>query len=341
MANQRGIAAAAGVSQATVSLVMRNDPSIPEATRAKVLAVAESIGYRPNAYVSSLMAQIRSGRGPSDSGCIAVLVDEVSEQDWLESGETLVRYYHGMARRAEALGFRTELFFLQDPEINSKQLDRILCTRGIKGIIFSPPRQRITGGLDLSWAEYACATISYDLSVIQMDRVSTHHRHNVEKGFSALCEHGYSRIGMCLPPEALDGVDYGWRERFLLLMDRKPPSERIPLFVGKPGKTPMDAFKAWLDEWKPDAMLCLIGHELEWLSAMGISVPDDLGLVCVNRPLDSTYSGIEEGHELIGATVVELVAAKIIQNDFGVPAVEKLILIEGKWVDGETIRRVN
>lgn len=47
---QKDIALAAGVSQATVSLVLNKveTPSVPPATRTRILQVAEGLGYRPN-----------------------------------------------------------------------------------------------------------------------------------------------------------------------------------------------------------------------------------------------------------------------------------------------------
>lgn len=47
---QRDVAAAAGVSQATVSMVLNKaeTPSVPQATRAKILKLAKELGYQPN-----------------------------------------------------------------------------------------------------------------------------------------------------------------------------------------------------------------------------------------------------------------------------------------------------
>ena len=61
--NQREIAKAAGVSPAAVSLALRNHPSIPETTRARIREVAESLGYQPNPRVAELMGHIRRNRG--------------------------------------------------------------------------------------------------------------------------------------------------------------------------------------------------------------------------------------------------------------------------------------
>src|SRR5437879_6213062 len=50
------VARAAGVSQATVSYVLNNDPrqSIPEETRARVVEAARRLGYQPYAPARSL-----------------------------------------------------------------------------------------------------------------------------------------------------------------------------------------------------------------------------------------------------------------------------------------------
>src|SRR5262245_4788138 len=55
----REIARRAGVSHTTVSLSLRNDPSIPDRTRARLHRLADAMGYRSNVLVSALMTQLR------------------------------------------------------------------------------------------------------------------------------------------------------------------------------------------------------------------------------------------------------------------------------------------
>lgn len=54
---QSEIARLAGVSQATVSRVLNNDPQVNEEMRQRVLAVVETLGYFPDARAQSLRAQ--------------------------------------------------------------------------------------------------------------------------------------------------------------------------------------------------------------------------------------------------------------------------------------------
>ena len=345
MANQRMIAKAVGVTQAAVSLAMRGDPSIPPATRKRILDCARELGYRPNSYVSALMAHVRSGRSPQDKGCIALLVNATSLTDWLgdkpekarTGAETFRSQYQGIVARAEELGFRSETFFLEAPGMSAARIDRILYSRGIVGLILMPPITMLKD-IEMTWSRYALGTIAYGWRKPAVDRVTTHHRHNVHAVFAQLLARGYKRIGVCLPPEAVTGVDLNWQAGFLLEKKLNKSLSSVPQFVGKPGVTPVSKFKNWLNRYKPDAIVSLIGHEMEWLNELGLVVPEDIGLACVNRPTNSTLSGIEENHDVIGAAVTDLVVAQITRNEFGFPAHPKLILIEGTWVEGDTLR---
>ena len=53
------IAAKAGLSGAAVSLALRDHPSIPPATRARIKRLADQLGYRVDPNVSRLMAYLR------------------------------------------------------------------------------------------------------------------------------------------------------------------------------------------------------------------------------------------------------------------------------------------
>jgi LacI family transcriptional regulator len=64
------IAKASGVSKATVSLVLRNSPSIPARTRERVLEAAKCLGYVYNRSAASL----RSAR----TRMIAMAVNDLS-----------------------------------------------------------------------------------------------------------------------------------------------------------------------------------------------------------------------------------------------------------------------
>lgn len=125
--NQVAIAKATGVSRATVSLVLRGGQGSSETTKAKVLAAAEKMGYRPNDLVHS----IRSGKSRS----VGVLVPPYDTY-W----KNVCHGIHDRLMEANHLPL-----FLWDSEHRSepaedyalKQIHRLL-NRWVDGVILSP-----------------------------------------------------------------------------------------------------------------------------------------------------------------------------------------------------------
>ena len=83
----------------------------------------------------------------------------------------------------------------------------------------------------------------------------------------------------------------------------------------------------------------MIGYSLVrgWLGQMNLCIPKDIAFV--NLDWHGAYgkeAGINQKPELIGAAAVDLVTSQIFRNERGVPADQKLILIESDWVDGPT-----
>jgi hypothetical protein len=57
----------------------------------------------------------------------------------------------------------------------------------------------------------------------------------------------------------------------------------------------------------------------------------------LNRdPKDRGFAGIDQKSDLVGAAAVDLVVDQLHRNERGVPALQKLVLIEGVWVEGAT-----
>ena len=69
----RHVAERAGVTQATVSMALANHPRISAETRARIRALAERMGYQPNAYISVLMRARRRRRPVQDRPVLALV----------------------------------------------------------------------------------------------------------------------------------------------------------------------------------------------------------------------------------------------------------------------------
>ncbi|PAW76575.1 MAG: hypothetical protein B9S32_14450 [Verrucomicrobia bacterium Tous-C9LFEB] len=336
MPNQRDIATALGLNQATVSLALRGDPSIPAKTRALVLEAARRLGYQPNSYISSLMAHVRAGRPLQDKGCIGLLVDSTSSRNWLEP-DPYQKYYRGITRRAEQLGFHTECFFLQATGMNAPRIDRILHARGITGVIITAPWRSTPQPLVMHWERYAAITTGYSWKAPDVDRVANDQYKNVLIAYGQLFQRGYRRIGLCLPPRHAEATLSRWLGGYAQCEQQFQGGPQIPTFFGTPADTALTLFRGWLRKWKPEAIITLIGHEMEWLQELKLRVPEELAIVSVVRPAGSDFAGVEESNETIGEITVDLVSSQIFRNEFGLPEKPKLVLVEGHWVNGPTI----
>lgn len=335
MPNQRDIARVLGVNQATVSLALRGDRSVSEKMQARVRETAARLGYRPNAYVASLMAHIRSGRRPSEEGVIAVLVEAKSEAEWHRM-ESYQIYHDGMARRAEQLGFRVECFYLREPKMTPAIADRILEARGIQGVILAPP-YRGNRALGMRWDRYACVGMGHGWEPQQFDRVANDHAQNVLLAFEELSRLGYQRIGLMLGGlSSVGGKGLRWLPGFLEAQSRLPAARRVPLYTGGAEKASLPEFGNWIERGKPDVILSVTGREKFLLDLLGLDVPGDIGVACLVRPRESVFTGVDEKNEILGAAAVELVAAQIARNERGIPRHPRLTLIDGRWVMGTT-----
>jgi LacI family transcriptional regulator len=339
MANQRAIAKELGLTQATVSMALRNVRSIPESTRELVRKKADEMGYKPSPQVSTLMERIRSGRQVEDHSCIAIIVDAASEADWLDrKGETYRLQYAGYKARASLRGYRTECFFLRAKGMSAEAVDRQLYARGIEGVILAAPYNSESKPIELQWERYALSTVSYSWSFPRVDRISSHHRHAMDQAFSQALARGYQRIGFCLPENASKGgVDANWMAGYLIAQMQLPRSRCLPAFIGSPNATDLKLFQQWYERWKPDVLVSLIGEERTWLEQMGLDYPRELALVCLNCPSGSEFSGMNENNQFVGETVADHVINLVTRTERGLPKYPKVILTEGFWQEGESL----
>ena len=341
--NQREIASILGISQTAVSMALRGDRRISAEIRQKVQEAARRLGYHSNAYVNVLMSRIRSGRKFSDKGIIAMLVDSPSQEAWHRIGSYRL-FHQGILRRGEELGFRVETFFLP-AETDATKMDRTLYSRGIQGLIFAPP-YRGNRMLNLHWNRYAAVGVGFGWEDQDLDRVAFHSESNYIIAFNALVALGYRRIGTpthnIFVSHPYQGIK--WFTGYLECQSRIPRMDRIPLC-----RCPFDPYpdgvavlQKWYEKWCPDALVTINGHEHEWLTAMGLRIPKDVGLACLGSPWNpelADFARIDEKAEEVGATALELVASKIARNEYGLPKHPKITMIEGVWTHGGTVRK--
>ena len=119
------VAAAAGVSRSLVSLVFQDSPKVSEASRSRVLAEAERLGYRPNV----LARQLASNR----TRTIGILLDDLHNPyfaDVLDAFEAA----------AESAGYRALLANGRREGERESEALRTFIDHRVDGVILASPR---------------------------------------------------------------------------------------------------------------------------------------------------------------------------------------------------------
>lgn len=78
---------------------------------------------------------------------------------------------------------------------------------------------------------------------------------------------------------------------------------------------------------------------LNWLKKAGLHVPEDIGyLTLTYYAVLGAVAGIDQNTREAGAAAVDLVIEQLFHNERGIPRKPKVVMIEGEWVDGPTVR---
>lgn len=324
------VARAAGVHQTTVSLALRHHPSIPEATRNRILQVAAQLGYRPNPLVSTLMSQLRSQRRRTNSsGEVIAFINFHPPAIPIYHDFSLINMFEGAKKRAELLGFSLEVFNRYEPNMTSQRLRKILISRGIKALILGPMLPDQTA-LSMDLSGFAAVSLGSSLRSPALERIASDHYQCMQLAFANCVRLGYRRIGAIIDKTFSTRLENRWLSAFLSAQHELPPSSKVrPL---------LSTLESNQDEWfrqeSPDVIISPLADRWRWVQTRFPKV----GFANLTRkPGDANCAGIDQKTLQIGGTGVERVIARLHQNSFGALEQMQSTLLHGTWVDGASL----
>lgn len=324
------VADAVGLSRSAVSLALRNHPSIPPATRARVAEAARSLGYRPNPLVAALMSQHLRLRPRRQRPTLAYVTSHPTDDPW-RNYPAFVQMYDGATRRAAELGYRVEEFALARLQSNPARLIEILRARNINGIFLAPlPGSMRT--LDLDVADFA--TVGLGLSVMEpVIRRVTADIFQVGRLAAQRCaDLGYRRIGFAASAEMSSRLEHrmfaGYRQG---LWDRGL-EETVPALLAPHTGTFSTFLPSWCRKAKPEVVL-FGTFDRGCLRA----VPPEIGCVNLNvENIRSETTGVYQNLPRVGAMAAEQLHMALQQNAVGPLEQPQTYLHGGFWVAGTT-----
>jgi DNA-binding LacI/PurR family transcriptional regulator len=332
------IANAAKVGKTTVSLALRNDPRLRPETRERIQAVALEMGYRANATVAALMAELRASRTATYQATLG-LINASSERDWLKTFNTFRAWITGALRRATQLGYGLDDFWLFEPGISPGRLASILTSRNIRGVVIAGvmDHHRLPPGLEEIWKRFPCVVLGVRVTQPALHCATNDQYATALDATEQVLKLGYRRPGLVVETQVDANVDSRFSAGFAVVQNRLPRAQRLP--VCDFDRTKPAIFEAWFKKHRPDVILGLHEEVKDWLAAMKVRVPRDVGLVHLDRTVDMEgWTGMNQSNDLVGMTAIDIIVGQIHRNEVGIPPFARSLMVESAWVAGATVR---
>lgn len=326
------IARAVGLHQTTVSLALRHHPRIPEATRRKILAAAERLGYRPNPLVSALMAsRRRRGRGE-----VQAVIGYVSgDPPDVGGGPINLGYkdlFDGASARAAALGYRLENFWIGDPKMTRARFNRITATRGIHGLLIAP-LSRKTPTLELDWDRFSSVAYGYSLTSPEVHRILPDFYHSMQTALHRCLEAGFKRPGLVLATNVDRKADHLWLSAYLGEQHVNRKLGKVPPLLLP--KIDVESLANWARRHRVEAVITIDSPPFNrtWtpdgqVKADGRALP----LVLLNLGANGgPVPGIFIDREEVGAICIDVLVSLLHRTEKGPPRKAQHVLVKCDW----------
>jgi LacI family transcriptional regulator, fructose operon transcriptional repressor len=305
MPTLKEVAEAAGVSTATVSRVLSNQPYVKPEMRERVMAMVAKLEYRPNLVARSLRSQ--------QSSTIGLIVSDIRNP-----------FFTAISRAVEdtayARGYKVMICNTdENPEKEALYLD-MMRDEHVAGVIFSPTRQTLTNFAALN-ITFPIVLVDRSLKNGGVDAVLLE---NVAAGYELtthLIENGYGRIAAICGEASTTGRER-WRgyEMALREHDLAPAAEYVKYLE----PTIEVGYKVALDMLAspepPDAFFMsnslLMAGALQAIRDRNLTIPDDVALVGFDETIwaslvQPAMTLIAQPTDEIGKTATELLLQRV------------------------------
>lgn len=327
----KDVALAAGVARSTVSLALRNDRSIPPATRNRIFAAAEKIGYRTNPLVSALMASLHARRVTHKHTVLAYATADPESTPW-RNFQMFVEMREGAQSRALGLGYRLEEFPLHAPGMTPRRYVQMLQARGILGLLIAPlPPGECTVDIDLK--DFAVVGIDMSVRAPSIERVSNDHFQSARLAVERCLALGYRRVGFVMSRHISERLEDRWLSGYYMAREGIPAADRVTPLMPQATSDILAALPEWHRRERPDVVIMgeVDPHEHYPLPAM-------VGMVSlsIEEPSRGTLTGIFQHNHRMGEIAIEHLVARLERCEFGPDDRGRLHLVAGRWESGTT-----
>lgn len=346
----RDVARAAGVCAATASLALRNDSRLKKSTCEKVQGIAEQLGYRTNAVVSQLLAQLRTSRVPKYQATLGI-INASENPGIMDEVPTFREWRAGYRERAFELGYGVDELWLHEMGMSPHRLASILHARNIHGVLVAAclGNGELPSGFNEIWTDFACVVIGV-CNVRPLTHLACNDQYfTVWLAVEEALRLGYSRPALVINQDVDDLLNCRFSGAFLAAQNKLSAKQKVPPFYYR---SPLDLpasnmasvenkkrFNEWLKRHQPDVILCMHTEIKGWVESSRPGDPSQVGLIHLDWSEQlQGWAGVNQNSRLVGAAGVDLLVGLLHRNELGIPSFPKSLMVESSWVAGDTVR---
>jgi LacI family transcriptional regulator len=334
----RELAKSLNLSHATVSEALRGSPRVKVATRLRIEAAAEQLGYRRNPLASALMTELRRSRGGTFRGLLAAVDLEGPEHRSPSAARYHAEVLAGAIKRAGELGFKMDEIVVNRPGYEAGKIAAVLEARGITGVLLLPTSERPVRK-EPDWSKFAVVSTDCSFRQAGLHAICPDHHRAMGRVVAELAERGYKRPGLVLENSLGPLLTSRWQAAFLahLLGNYPTFDSRSALLVS--GTSDAKAFGRWFKEGDFDVVVASDEAFQALMPGGGAEVPVTHGFCCIN-PTDESRacSGTDLRPRAIGRRGLELLTEQVLRNESGEPELPITSLVAPVWQEGCTLR---
>lgn len=334
------VAAAAGVSFSTAASALRGEGKVREATRERVERAARALGYRRNWAASALASSGDRGELGGERVVYLLGVRGAIPEGVRDRARMLVS-------KGKGLGFQIEVVKVNGLSMARRELRR-LYYRGIRGILLGPFTSLGALRRDLPLDDFVVVALGRGASTPRFHCVRPDVMQAVRICYHHLRQSGCRRIAASFhrhQPALRD--DWDRVAAYGELWSRDHPG-RLPLKVFDDPVWDPAAYRAWLEEVRPDGIIVFSVRDYHLLRELGVAVPLQMRVACLHVPgeerdlveVQGPVVGAMEDHPTMQDMALSWLDQALRRGHSGLPAVAVEIVVPCLWVteDGQRQR---
>lgn len=230
-----------------------------------------------------------------------------------------------MRARLEMQGLGLDVFYEEDGAV-----ERILRSRGIRGVIMAPLIRLPYRHLNWDWNKFSVVIAGSGLWRPEFNRVRFNHFEEMSLILHHLRHLKFKKVGLITDERVDNRSQRAITGGFYAYADNLAGRNKA-VFVANPGDGP--AVIRWLIRYQPDAVIAGSAQAVRGVQGSGIETQ----LVFISKdfhPDARQYPGIHQDYGLLGNTSAEQLFSLLALNQSGIPNDPMKLFVTGRWEPG-------